>query len=133
MTTSMTEGIANTDLGAATGAAPASSGDMEFWDWLVGSGLIDGDPKYYSGGDAAQEAGAYSHAITTALLAAPPGSAERKELVDRLYAEKIITSADSPEARAYWEECRNLRETARKFGLSPNTVKTRARREGWNK
>ena len=37
------------------------------------------------------------------------------------------------QARAYWEECRNLRETARKFGLSPNTVKTRARREGWNK
>ena len=37
------------------------------------------------------------------------------------------------EARAYWMECRNLRATARKFGLSPNTVKTRARREGWNK
>ena len=37
------------------------------------------------------------------------------------------------EARAYWMDCRNLRETARKFGLSPNTVKTRARREGWNK
>jgi hypothetical protein len=36
-------------------------------------------------------------------------------------------------ARAYWEQCRNLRETARRFGLSPNTVKTRARREGWNK
>ena len=35
------------------------------------------------------------------------------------------------QARAYWEECRNLRETARKFGLSPNTVKTRARRENW--
>ena len=34
-------------------------------------------------------------------------------------------------ARAYWEECRNLRETARKFELSPNTVKTRARRENW--
>ena len=36
-------------------------------------------------------------------------------------------------ARAYWEECRNINKTAGKFGLSPNTVKTRARREGWNK
>jgi hypothetical protein len=36
-------------------------------------------------------------------------------------------------ARAYWEKCHNLNKTAEKFGLSPNTVKTRARREGWNK
>jgi hypothetical protein len=36
-------------------------------------------------------------------------------------------------ARAYWEECRSINKTAGKFGLSPNTVKTRARREGWNK
>jgi hypothetical protein len=35
--------------------------------------------------------------------------------------------------RAYWEECRSINKTAGKFGLSPNTVKTRARREGWNK
>ncbi len=36
-------------------------------------------------------------------------------------------------ARAYWEKCRSINKTAEKFGLSPNTVKTRARREGWNK
>ncbi len=35
--------------------------------------------------------------------------------------------------RAYWERCRSINKTAEKFGLSPNTVKTRARREGWNK
>jgi hypothetical protein len=35
--------------------------------------------------------------------------------------------------RAHWEQCGNLREAARKFNLSPNSVKTRARREGWNK
>lgn len=35
------------------------------------------------------------------------------------------------EARAYWEECRCIRKTAEKFGLSQNSVKTRARREGW--
>jgi hypothetical protein len=34
-------------------------------------------------------------------------------------------------ARAYWEKSRNINKTAEKFGLSPNTVKTRARRENW--
>ena len=33
--------------------------------------------------------------------------------------------------RAYWEECRNFRVAAEKFGLSANSVKTRARRENW--
>ena len=37
------------------------------------------------------------------------------------------------QARAYWNECRSIKQTAEKFGLSPNSVKTRARREGWNK
>ena len=36
-------------------------------------------------------------------------------------------------ARAYWDECHCIRKTAEKFGLSPNSVKTRARREGWRK
>ena len=35
------------------------------------------------------------------------------------------------EARAYWEQCRNFRMVAEKFGVSRNTVKTRARRENW--
>ncbi len=35
--------------------------------------------------------------------------------------------------RASWEKSRNLRKAAAEFGLSPNTVKTRARREGWGK
>jgi len=37
------------------------------------------------------------------------------------------------QARAYWEECRCIRKTAQHFGLSQNSVKTRARREGWRK
>ena len=37
------------------------------------------------------------------------------------------------QARTFWEECRCIRKTAEKFGLSPNSVKTRARREGWRK
>ena len=37
------------------------------------------------------------------------------------------------QARAFWEECHCIRKTAEKFGLSPNSVKTRARREEWRK
>jgi hypothetical protein len=35
--------------------------------------------------------------------------------------------------RAYWYECRSIKQTAEQFGLSPNSVKTRAYREGWQK
>ena len=35
------------------------------------------------------------------------------------------------QVRAYWRECRSLMKTARQFKLSPNTLKTRIRREGW--
>jgi hypothetical protein len=35
--------------------------------------------------------------------------------------------------RAHWEKCRSVKETAERFGLSPNSVKTRIRREGWNR
>jgi hypothetical protein len=37
------------------------------------------------------------------------------------------------QVRAYWLECRSVKQTAEHFGLSPNSVKTRARREGWGK
>lgn len=37
------------------------------------------------------------------------------------------------EVKACWQECRCVRKTAAKFGISPNTVKSRARREGWRK
>lgn len=36
------------------------------------------------------------------------------------------------QVRAYWLECRSVKQTAEHFGLSPNSVKTRSRREGWN-
>ena len=35
------------------------------------------------------------------------------------------------QVRAHWEECRSINQTAAQFGLSPNSVKTRARRENW--
>ncbi len=37
------------------------------------------------------------------------------------------------QARTFWSDCHCIRKTAEKFGLSPNSVKTRARREGWRK
>jgi hypothetical protein len=35
------------------------------------------------------------------------------------------------QVKAYWLDCRSVKQTAEKFGLSPNSVKTRARRENW--
>ena len=80
------------------GSQPASSGDMPFWEWMVGSGKIEGDANYYASGDAKQEPGAYSHAIQVGFNATAPGSPERREYVDRLYSEGIISGAD----REYW-------------------------------
>jgi hypothetical protein len=37
------------------------------------------------------------------------------------------------EVRAYYATCRSPQQTSDRFGLSPNSIKTRARREGWNK
>jgi hypothetical protein len=37
------------------------------------------------------------------------------------------------QVKAYWLECRSVKQTAEHFGLSPNTLKTRIRREGWGK
>jgi hypothetical protein len=35
--------------------------------------------------------------------------------------------------QTHWNQCRSIRDTSIKFGLSQNSVKTRARREGWRK
>jgi hypothetical protein len=37
------------------------------------------------------------------------------------------------QVKAYWLECRSVKQTAEHFSLSPNTLKTRSRREGWGK
>lgn len=37
------------------------------------------------------------------------------------------------QVRAHWGECRSVKQTADHFSLSANTIKTRIRREGWNK
>jgi hypothetical protein len=60
-------------------------------------GLISGDPKYYSSGQAANEAGAYGHAIDVAFRASAPGSPERTYLVQQLVSQGIIKGDPS-----YW-------------------------------
>ena len=35
------------------------------------------------------------------------------------------------QVRAYWLECRSVKQTAEHFGISPNSIKTRMRRENW--
>jgi hypothetical protein len=37
------------------------------------------------------------------------------------------------QVKAYWLECRSTKQTAEHFNLSPNTLKTRIRREGWSR
>jgi hypothetical protein len=37
------------------------------------------------------------------------------------------------QVKAYWIKCRSVKQTAEHFGLSPNSIKTRSRREGWGK
>jgi hypothetical protein len=37
------------------------------------------------------------------------------------------------EVKAHWLGCRSIKQTAMHFGISPNSLKTRSRREGWGK
>jgi hypothetical protein len=57
---------------------------MEFWSWLVQSGLIKGDPNYYSSGKATPDE--YKHAIRTAIggLATASDPRAASELYTRL-------------------------------------------------
>jgi len=57
---------------------------MNFWEWLVFYRLIQGDPNYYSSGQATADE--YAHAIDTAMANTAAGSANRQALVDRLWA-----------------------------------------------
>ena len=43
------------------GPQPATSRDMPFWEWLIATGLIQGEAEYYAGGAAKEHAGAYGH------------------------------------------------------------------------
>ena len=72
-----------------------------------------------------------AEAEPTPAEATPPKAKESKP------AKKVGNPGHGDEhwsqVRAHWEECRSVKQTAEHFGLSPNTLKTRIRREGWNK
>lgn len=62
---------------------------LEFWQWLTQpGGLIEGDPTYYAGGAAAGHAGAYEHALRTAIenLETASDPTARSEFYRRLQA-----------------------------------------------
>ena len=64
-----------------------------------------------------------------------------KAKVSKAKASKPVKKVGNPghgdeqwsQVRAYWKQCHSVKQTAEHFGLSPNTLKTRIRREGWNK
>ena len=62
--------------------------EHDFWEDLVNSGLISGDPTYYSEGRAQE--GEYANAIQTAFNATQPGTPERVKLIDRLIADGVV-------------------------------------------
>ncbi|MCH7228626.1 hypothetical protein [Haloferula sp. A504] len=84
--------------------------------------------------DPTPPAGRYDAFAETAEPGSPPaeGPAPKKR---RKPAAKVGNPGHGDDlwkkVRAHWEKCGNLSEAARKFGLSPNSVKTRARRENW--
>lgn len=89
----------------------------DFWGWLTGSGLITGDPNYYSSGDA--QADEYGHAVQTAFEATAPDSTERKSLIDKLWGTQLFQGD-----KTYWyglpsntPEVSDLRAAAQKFDI----------------
>ncbi len=83
------------------------------------------------------EPGRYDAFAETAEPGSPPAKAPAPKKPSR--PKKAASKVGNPglgddlwsQARAFWKECRSIKQTAEKFGLSPNTVKTRARRENW--
>jgi hypothetical protein len=71
----------------------------------------------------------------TTAEAAPAAEAEPP----KAKASKPANKAGNPghgddhwsQVRAQWEGCRSVKQTAEHFGLSPNSIKTRMRRENW--
>ena len=74
--------------------------------------------------------------VTPTTPAAKPSKAKTKTKIKVAAPEAKVGNPGHgdelwSQVRAHWEECRSISQTAEKFGLSPNTVKTRARRENW--
>ena len=71
----------------------------------------------------------------------PNGQAAAQGSVDAVPSGKDMRKVGNPghgddfwsEVHIFWKKCRSIKETSLKFGLSQNSIKTRARRDGWRK
>ncbi len=68
-------------------------------------------------------------AETTPTEATPP---EAKESTRRV-GNPGLGDEHWARVKAHWLQSRSVKQTAEHFGMSPNTLKTRIRREAWNK
>jgi hypothetical protein len=87
-----------------------------------------GPGRYDAFADAAE-------AEPTPASAAPAAEAEPPSAKASKPAKKVGNPGHGDDhwsqVRAHWEGCRSVKQTAEHFGLSPNTLKTRIRRENW--
>ncbi len=85
----------------------------------------------------APAAGRFDAFAETAEASSPPAEAPAPKKPAKKSTAKIGNPGHGDdfwtEVHAFWKDCRSIKQTAEKFALSPNSVKTRARREGWNK
>ena len=76
-----------------------------------------------------------AEAEPTTAEAAPAAEAEPPSAKASKPAKKVGNPGHGDDhwsqVRAHWEGCRSVKQTAEHFGLSPNTLKTRIRRENW--
>lgn len=95
---------------------------MNFWEWLVFYKLIEGDPNYYASGQAT--AAEYAHAIDIAMGQTRPGSANRKALVDRLWASGYYMGNKAYWYTAAWtgQDRNDFMNASYQFATDPNAA-----------
>lgn len=78
---------------------------------------------------------AFAEAAEAAEAEPPPAEAPAPEGEPHKPSKKVGNPGHGDDhwsqVRAHWEGCRSVKQTAEHFGLSPNTLKTRIRRENW--
>lgn len=94
------------------------------WDVKKCDRLIDGNPPF---DNQRLQSTTVGNDLPVRSTPAPPRKSERK------VGNPGLGDDFWKEVQAYWIECRSIKQTAIKFKLSQNSVKTRARREGWRK
>lgn len=95
---------------------------MNFWEWLVFYRLIEGDANYYASGQATDAE--YAHAIDIAMGNTQPGSANRKALVDRLWASGYYQGDQTYWYTANWtgQDRTDFMGASTSFATDPNAA-----------